>query len=87
MIVVTGVTGVIGQEVAKELFAAGPPVRAFVRNRKKGQGIFKDLKLEFAEGQFDDVASLEAAFRGAERVFLLTPVDPKQVVSMEFADL
>jgi len=79
MIVVTGVTGVIGQEVAKELVAAGHPVRAFVRNRKKGQGIFKDLKLEFAEGQFDDVASLEAAFRGAERVFLLTPVDPKQV--------
>ena len=79
MIVVTGVTGVIGQEVAKELIAAGYPVRAFVRNRKKGQGIFKDQKVEYAEGHFDDVASLEAAFTGAERVFLLTPVDKKQV--------
>ena len=79
MIVVTGVTGVIGHEVARALIARGIKPRAFVRNRAKAQAKFKGEEVEFVEGHFDDQASLEAAFTGAERVFLLCPVDRQQV--------
>jgi len=75
MILVTGATGNIGREVVKQAAAVGVRVRALVRDAKKAAPL-KGRNVELFEGSFDDPASLDAALRGAEKVFLLTPSDP-----------
>jgi uncharacterized protein YbjT (DUF2867 family) len=37
MFVITGITGNVGSEVARNLLAAGRPVRAVVRDLRKGE--------------------------------------------------
>lgn len=72
MFAVTGITGQVGGAVARSLLAAGRPVRAVVRDAKKGQA-WADLGCEVAVADFGDGAALTAAFQGAEGVFLMAP--------------
>jgi uncharacterized protein YbjT (DUF2867 family) len=72
MYAVTGITGQIGGVVGRLLLAAGQPVRAVVRDVDKGK-IWKNRGCEVALATFEDPASLTAAFRGIESVFVLLP--------------
>jgi uncharacterized protein YbjT (DUF2867 family) len=71
MLLVTGATGNIGRELARELDAAGVPFRALVRDPARAAGL--PARAERARGDLDDPATLAPAFAGVDRLFLLTP--------------
>ncbi len=78
-ILVTGATGNIGGLLIPELIKLGADVRALVRDESKAQGL-KDLGVELVVGDLDKPDTLDAAFRGVDKVFLITPPNPNQVV-------
>lgn len=68
MIVVTGVSGLVGGNLARALVERGLPVRGIVHHdRRAVQG----LDIELVQADLLDRASLIAAFQGAEIVFHL----------------
>ena len=69
---IMGITGQIGGVVARALLAAKLPVRAIVRDAAKGQA-WSGRGCEVALATIEDAASLTAAFRKAESVFVLVP--------------
>jgi uncharacterized protein YbjT (DUF2867 family) len=73
MILITGATGNNGRELVRQLVAAGQHVRALVRNPAKAAEL-KGPNVELAVGDFDQPATLDAALRGVDKAFLLTPV-------------
>ena len=75
MTLVTGATGKVGNEVVAQLVAKGAPVRALVRSPEKAKGW---EGVEIAKGDLSDAASIEAALRGADKLFLLTSANPTQ---------
>ena len=72
MYAITGVTGKVGGELARTLIAAGEPVRAVVRDTKKGQQ-WAELGCEIALAKMEDASALADAFTGATAVFILPP--------------
>ena len=72
MIAITGITGNIGSQIARNLVAAHQPVRAVVRDIRKGQS-WAEQGCEVAQADIYDAQALAAAFHGAEAVFLLVP--------------
>ena len=77
-ILLTGATGNVGGAVIANLTAMSADVRALVRDESKAQGL-RDAGVEVVIGDLDKPETLDAAFRGADRVFLATPVSPDQV--------
>jgi uncharacterized protein YbjT (DUF2867 family) len=71
-ILVTGATGTIGKEVVRALRAKNLEVRAAARTPEKLESL-KALGAEVVALDFEDPASVKAAFQGVDRVFLLTP--------------
>ena len=69
MIVVTGGTGHVGRELVAQLAGSGAAVRAVTR--RPGAVAFP-AGVEVVKGDFDDRASLIAAFRDAEGLFLMS---------------
>ncbi len=69
MILVTGATGHVGGELVRQLVAAGCDVRAMTR-RPEAAGLPRGV--EVVRGDFEDRASLDAAFDGVERAFLMS---------------
>ena len=76
-ILVTGATGPVGTELTRLIAASGRPARAMCRKAGQAERL-RRMGLEPALGDFDDPASVEAAMRGSETVFLLSPGAPKQ---------
>src|SRR3984957_359477 len=72
MFAITGITGNVGGNVARNLLAAGRPVRAVMRDVRKGDG-WAQHGCELATADILDVAALASAFEGAEGVFVLVP--------------
>ena len=72
MFAITGVTGNVGGEVARSLLGAKRPVRAVVRDARKGAE-WAGFGCEVSIADIGDVAALAAAFEGAEGVFVLVP--------------
>src|SRR5438046_10484584 len=72
MYAITGITGQVGSALAENLLVAQQHVRAVVRDANKGKA-WKDRGCELAHATIEDTASLTAAFRGAEGVFVLVP--------------
>jgi NAD(P)H dehydrogenase (quinone) len=72
MFAVTGITGNVGGEVARNLLAAGQPVRAVVREIGKGETWTKQ-GCDLVEADINDASALTAAFKGADGVFVLVP--------------
>ena len=72
MYAIMGITGQIGGVIARTLLAAKQPVRAIVRDAIKGQA-WSDRGCEVALATIEDRASLAAAFRDAEGIFVLAP--------------
>jgi uncharacterized protein YbjT (DUF2867 family) len=78
VILVTGATGKVGQEVVRQLAAAGLPVRALVRDPLRASHI-RLPGVEVVIGDLAKPETLAGPLSGAERVFLLSSPDPDQV--------
>jgi NAD(P)H dehydrogenase (quinone) len=78
MYAISGITGQVGAAVAENLLATHQQVRAVVRNPNKGKQ-WTDRGCELVRATIEDTASLTAAFRGMEGVFVLVPpnFDPR----------
>lgn len=74
-IVVTGATGTIGRRAVELLAAQKAPVTALVHSADKAASL-EQLGARTAVGSFEDKASLERAFTGADTVVLITPAGP-----------
>ena len=74
MYAITGITGKVGGELAKTLLAQGRPVRAVVRDAKKGEA-WARLGCEIALAEMEDASALAKAFAGATAAFILPPSD------------
>jgi uncharacterized protein YbjT (DUF2867 family) len=72
MFSITGITGNVGGKVARNLLIASKPVRAVVRDVRKGDA-WAESGCEVAQADINAAAALTSAFEGAEGVFLLVP--------------
>jgi NAD(P)H dehydrogenase (quinone) len=72
MYAITGVTGKVGGALARTLLAAGQPVRAVVRDARKGEA-WASLGCEVVPAEMEDASALAKAFSGATAVFILPP--------------
>jgi NAD(P)H dehydrogenase (quinone) len=72
MYAITGITGKVGGAVARNLLAAGRPVRAVLRDAAKAKA-WADQGCDIALAKMADAKALTDAFRGAEAVFILPP--------------
>jgi NAD(P)H dehydrogenase (quinone) len=72
MYAITGITGKVGGELARNLLAAGQHVRAIVRNASKGEE-WAALGCEVALANMEDGSALADAFAGATATFILPP--------------
>jgi uncharacterized protein YbjT (DUF2867 family) len=71
MLLVTGATGNVGRELARELDAACVPFRVLARDPDRAAAL--PAGAERVRGDLGDPATLAPAFAGADRLFLLTP--------------
>ena len=76
-ILVTGATGSIGSVLIENLTKAGASVRALVRDKSKGSAL-KDTGVELAIGDLSRPETLDAAFAGVSKVYLITPLNENQ---------
>ena len=81
-ILVTGATGNVGSLLVPNLISLGADVRALVRDESKAQGL-KDSGVEIVVGDLDKPDTLDAAFLEVDKVFLITPPNPNQVIQAE----
>jgi uncharacterized protein YbjT (DUF2867 family) len=72
MFAITGITGNVGGEVARNLLAAKQPVRGVARDVGKCAPWTRQ-GCEIVAADINDAAALTAAFKGAEGVFVLVP--------------
>ena len=69
MILIVGVTGVLGRETARQLLATGHQVRGLTRKPSNAENL-KALGAEIVQGDLIDKASLERACQGVDRVMV-----------------
>ncbi|HLN64921.1 MAG TPA: SDR family NAD(P)-dependent oxidoreductase [Symbiobacteriaceae bacterium] len=71
MILVTGATGFIGEQLTRRLLTLGEPVRVLARTPAKVGAVFGPLAahLDVAPGELGDRASLRRAVEGVDRVY------------------
>jgi uncharacterized protein YbjT (DUF2867 family) len=87
LVLVTGATGNTGSALLPQLKARGARVRAMVRG-EPGNARVRDASAANAVGNFDDPGSLEAAFEGVARAYLVTPSSPDaEAQQIRFAEL
>jgi len=72
MFAITGITGKVGGEVARNLLAGNQPVRAVVRDLRKGEP-WAQLGCDLVRADINDAGALTSAFKGAESVFVVVP--------------
>jgi uncharacterized protein YbjT (DUF2867 family) len=72
MYAITGITGRVGGALARTLLATGQSVRAVVRNAEKGRS-WAEKGCEVALAELEDAATLAAAFKEVDGVFVLPP--------------
>jgi uncharacterized protein YbjT (DUF2867 family) len=71
-ILLTGTTGTLSSAVLKGLAGTDhPPLRALVRDPARAAGL---SGVEIVQGDLDQPGTLDAAFRGVETLWLLTPM-------------
>ena len=75
-ILVTGGTGTVGAHVVRRLVELGQPPSVLLRAAKKAK--FLPVGVQGVVGDLDNPGSLAKAMQGFERVFLLTPLHPKE---------
>lgn len=79
MITVAGGTGLVGRPLTQALVRDGEQVRVLTRDPKAARAAFGDAKLEIVGVDFDDTATLRAAFMGSDKAFLSYGTSDRQV--------
>lgn len=74
MYAITGITGKVGGEIARNLLAGGQSVRAVLRDQTKAAA-WAARGCEIAIAEMENAEQLAAAFSGTEGVFILPPSD------------
>jgi uncharacterized protein YbjT (DUF2867 family) len=80
-VLVTGATGTIGRDVAKQLSAKDVSVRAGVRDQAKARKQFGS-QIALTPFDFENEKTFSGALEGVEKVFLLPPLLPNQLEVM-----
>jgi uncharacterized protein YbjT (DUF2867 family) len=78
VILVTGSTGNVGSQVVKQLSSFNGKVRAAVQSKNRAQEL-KNSGVELVEMNFNNTETVIAAFKGVQKLFLLTPFVPNMV--------
>jgi uncharacterized protein YbjT (DUF2867 family) len=87
MILVTGATGLNGQELLRRLSAQGSAVRALVRNPAKAETIAALPHVEIVQGDMAHPETLAAGLRDIDRAMLISSSDPMMLdVQTNFID-
>jgi uncharacterized protein YbjT (DUF2867 family) len=87
MIFMTGVTGKIGGETAKQLVEKGASLRALVRDEAKAADL-KAAGVELIVGDIGDADTVRRGMEGADKAFLLLPNGEQQLAwEKQFTDL
>src|ERR1700682_4739532 len=87
MILVTGATGLNGQELLRRLSAQGSAVRALVRNPARAEAIAALPNVEIVQGDMAHPETLAAGLRGVDRAMLISSSDPMMLdVQTNFID-
>ena len=79
LVLVVGATGTIGYEVCQSLNEAGIPVRGTYHSENKKQKLDRLDLAEVIQLDMQDASSLDAAFDGIKKAFLLVPDRPDMV--------
>ena len=79
LVLVVGATGTIGYEVCKSLNETGIPVRGTYHSEGGKQKLDRLNLAEVIHLNMEDKSSLDAAFRGVTKAFLLVPDRPDMV--------
>lgn len=79
LILVTGATGTVGTSVCENLVKAGAAVRAAYNSSKGKEKLEKLGVAETVQLDIADTASLDAAFSGVKKAFVLVPVHPNML--------
>ena len=66
---VTGSTGLLGNNLVRELLEHGFEVRAMARNRAKASKTFAGLNVEIIEGDMENVAGFAKSLEGCDVLF------------------
>jgi uncharacterized protein YbjT (DUF2867 family) len=77
-VLVTGATGTIGRDVARQLSAKDVAVRAGVRDQAKARKEFS-ADIALVPFDFESAKTFSEALEGVEKVFLLPPLLPNQL--------
>ncbi len=77
-ILVTGATGNVGSQVVQQLIASGITPRVAVRSINKAESL-KKAGAEPVEMDLDRPETVQPAFAGADKVFLVSPFVPNMV--------
>jgi len=72
MILVTGATGNVGSEIARQLIAQKTPFRIYVRDAAKAAEMIGPDGYEVALGDFDDADAFDKALMGVDAVYMVT---------------
>jgi len=87
MIFLTGATGKIGGETARQLVQKGASLRALVRDEAKAAGL-KAAGVELVVGDIADADTVRQGMEGAEKAFLLLPNgEYQEAYEKQFTDL
>ncbi len=80
-ILVTGATGHLGTAVVNQLVKNTNPnnIVALARDENKVKSL-KEKGIEVRLGTFDDMASLDKALQGIEKIFLISTADPNRLL-------
>ena len=79
MITVAGGTGLVGKSLTQALVGEGEQVRVLTRDPKAARVAFGDAKVEIVGVDFDDAATLRAAFTGSDKAFMSYGTSDRQV--------
>ena len=72
MILVTGATGNVGSEIARQLIARNVPFRIYVRDAEKAAAMIGADGYEVAIGSFSDAEAFAAALDGITSLYMVT---------------
>ncbi len=78
-VLVTGATGNVGSLLIPKLINLGVDIRALVRDESRARGL-KNTGVEVVVGDLEKPQTLDVAFRGVDKVLLITPPNPNQVI-------
>jgi len=80
MILITGATGQLGRAVVKQLAkrVAAERIGVFVHDERKAADL-KEQGVKLFVGNYDDIASLDQAMRGVEKVLLISGTEQNRI--------